>query len=479
MTARFLKRVLTILFVPLLLLCGAFAERRFGSHAQARPVRASPGPVDDKLIAEGVVAAIDGVSELRARTDGRVRGVRVREGDFVTAGQVLAEIDAGDLLLQSELAQADLRALEAREQALRNGSRAEDVARSAAEVDAAQVAVTLADDRVRRTNMLFDNGAAAESVVFEAKQALGIARARAHQARAQYELLVSGSRREEVRASRESTQAARTRVAQAELHYSWSRIVAPSGGVIVGRHVDDGDTVFAGPVGTLLFEIADPTRTELLVEVDEADVGKVEPELRVLVSRPGGQQHITTGVVDRIGSRLRERTIGATSARLRAQTSVRPIWVRWVGSSDLTLPLGMRVEAAIELPPKSVEVRVPRAAVQVRDGAATLRVPGMFFSKEVNVQLGLADDRNVDLGAVDQSVDERDGASGVREDLAPFRKRPCSYSKRLACGLSVEARPGTRDPRSRRQRTDPCVRVRPDPSKAAGCARRDNDSVQP
>jgi multidrug efflux pump subunit AcrA (membrane-fusion protein) len=388
-----------------LALCGAVTERTLGPSSHVPATRAEAGEVGGKVIAEGVVAAIAGVSELRARIDGRVRGVRVREGDRVSAGQVLAEIEAEDLLLESESARADLRALEAREQALRRGSRPEDVARTAAALEAANASVALAEDRARRASTLQEYGAAAENGVVEAQSLLAQARAQAAQVRAQHAQTVKGSRAEDISASHGLAEAARARAARAQLHYSWSKIVASSDGVIVGRHIDDGDTVFANPVATVLFEIADPTHTELMVEVDESDVGRIEPDLQVAVTWPGGKKHITTGQVDRIGPRLRERTIGATSARLRAQTHVRPIWVRWSNTHEAALPLGTRLEAAIELPTKPVNVRVPRAAVQVRDGIATLRVPGLLFSKRVPVQLGVTDDQYVEVFGVDPNTE--------------------------------------------------------------------------
>ena len=119
-------------------------------------------------------------------------------------------------------------------------------------------------------------------------------------------------------------------------------------------------------------------------------------------------------MIARVSPRLNRRTIGSTDARMRAETQVRSAWVRWATAS--THPIGLRVEAHIQLPAKQVDSRVPRSAVEVRDGHARVEVPHYGL---------LADERTVELGIADANWVEVKGVrggtrvAGVEPELAP------------------------------------------------------------
>jgi multidrug efflux pump subunit AcrA (membrane-fusion protein) len=80
---------------------------------------------------------------------------------------------------------------------------------------------------------------------------------------------------------------------------------------------------------------------------------------------------------------------------------VRTAWVRWADDGGAILPIGFRVEARIALPARQVEARVPRGAVQVKDGQAKVRVPGWnLFADERAVHLGISDAEWVEVTGV-------------------------------------------------------------------------------
>jgi hypothetical protein len=64
-------------------------------------------------------------------------------------------------------------------------------------------------------------------------------------------------------------------------------------------------------------------------------------------------------------------------------------------------PIGLRVEAHIRLPVKQVDARVPRSAVEVRDGKARVEVPHYgLLADERTVELGVADAQWVEVKGV-------------------------------------------------------------------------------
>lgn len=174
-------------------------------------------------------------------------------------------------------------------------------------------------------------------------------------------------------------------------------VVAPIAGVVLARHVEPGDVVpdeaHGGPP---LFTLADPSATELRVEVDEEDADRVAPGLSVVVTRPGGGEAIAKGHVTRVSARIEPRTIGAGDARVRAASGVRAAWVAWDEAPRAAQPLGRRLEAEIRLAAPRTGARVPKSAVVVRDGRTVVEVPwGPWFR-----------DRAVEVVSTDGSLAE-------------------------------------------------------------------------
>src|SRR5690606_1838211 len=132
---------------------------------------------------------------------------------------------------------------------------------------------------------------------------------------------------------------------------------------------------------------------------EDVDAMKIAPGLAVAITSLGGVHELGRGTLDRVSPRLGRRTIGASDARMRAETQVRSAWVRWDGAA--AQPIGLRVEAHIQLPAKQVPARVPRTAVEIRDGHAHVEVPHYgLLPDERAVELGAADARWVEIKGV-------------------------------------------------------------------------------
>jgi hypothetical protein len=149
-----------------------------------------------------------------------------------------------------------------------------------------------------------------------------------------------------------------------------------------------------------LFEIADPEHTELLVEVEAPDAIRVSVGLDVTVRMPGGRETVAQGRMYQWSPRVAQRTIGAGEARVRAESSVRNGRAAWISPQRPSLPVGMRLEAWIHLPPKHVGALVPRSAISVRNGYANVDVVDWNPLATRRVILGAADDLSVEVFGV-------------------------------------------------------------------------------
>ncbi|HTJ45284.1 MAG TPA: HlyD family efflux transporter periplasmic adaptor subunit, partial [Kofleriaceae bacterium] len=329
-------------------------------RGRAAVVQVEAGEIHETIIAQGQVVATAGDADVRALVDGRVVEVAVREGDSVTAGQLLAKIDTQEIdaaiaraEAQEEVAKAELAVAQA-------GGRVEEKHAAQAALDEAQANLALEESRATRDTALADQGAIPSATADDSRRTAAIAKAKVARAMAE--------RNSTLRGREEAIEAARARVAEADAELTAARarreraiVVAPIDGVVLARHVDAGDGVTPGAV---MFELADAGATELRVEIEESDALRVTVGLDVDVTTSGGHDVIGHGTVARISPRLATRTIGANEARMRAETQVRSVWIRWTDKS--ALPIGMRVEARVKLPAKKVAARVPRSSVLVR-----------------------------------------------------------------------------------------------------------------
>ncbi len=175
-----------------------------------------------------------------SRLGGRVSKVYVEEGEQVTQGQVLLELEPYDLLQREQEAVQTLAArdatydrlaggfrpediaqakanhdqFKARLDLLEAGPRAQEIAAARARVDVADAELTLAQGNYERRSKLFQTNAVAREELDQASEQLALAEALVIVRKEELELLEIGTREEEIRE-------ARARVEQA--YQAWQR----------------------------------------------------------------------------------------------------------------------------------------------------------------------------------------------------------------------------------------------------------------
>jgi HlyD family secretion protein len=381
-----------------LTLAVAVAGSWFYRRSAAQTVAVSSGTMTERIVARATLVAIDGVAELRSTVEGRVTRVLVREGDAVEAGQLVAEIGTG-AALDEELRrrEADLHALEARARAVIQGVRPEEIVELEASGRAAKAESELAAEDAERQQQLFDSHTISEEPRNRAKRRAEQTRALFDAAQARLRLGRAGGRPEDVRMVRQQLLAAEALVKMAKREVERSQLTSPIRGVVLTRRADPGDTVngILDTTSLPLFEIADVTRTEVRVELEEPDMARVALGLQVTVRSNG--EPVGTGRVARLGAKCERRSIGSDPSTVRADGLVRSVWVEWDGTPRLWLPLGQRLEASIELPSRSVGARLPRRAVHVRNGGVDVELADGVFRRAKAVRLGVADAEFVEV----------------------------------------------------------------------------------
>ena len=205
-------------------------------------------PLVQTVVATGRVVAVS-----RAQIGSPVTGVvierRVREGDRVQAGDVLAVLRADDM-------EAAVRDAEAALAQLQQSTRPQ----AQAALREAEARLTQATREAQRRRELFQQQAIAREAMEQAIQAETTARANAEQARLTARSLLAGNPAEA---------AARARVASSKAQLAKTTIRAEVAGTVLTRNAEPGDLV---QPGRILFEIAQTGDTEIQVPLDEKNL---------------------------------------------------------------------------------------------------------------------------------------------------------------------------------------------------------------
>lgn len=311
------RRTLSLLAVTLVLL-GLF----FYVALRSGPL-AAVAVTSTKVEWRSIAPALFGIGTVQARYTykigptytGRLKQLNAEVGDFVTAGQVLGEMDAVDLDEKINAQQAGIR-------------RAEAVNRQAEAVQA------FAHSQVKRYESLLASRNASEESVAVKRQELAIAKA-AQQA--SYEdVLRLGAELKALRVQRVNLQ-----------------LIAPVAGLVVARNTDLGTTVLAGQA---VVEIIDPNSLWVHTRFDQASATGLAANLPVKIILRSQQANALSGKVLRVEP-LADAVTEEMLAKITFDALVSPL-----------PPLGELAEVTVQLEKLPAAVVIPNAAIRTIKG---------------------------------------------------------------------------------------------------------------
>ena len=172
---------------------------------------------------------------------------------------------------------------------------------------------------------------------------------------------------------------------------------APIAGVVVSRSAQVGDLVSPlSPTMAPLFEIADTSRLELRIEIEERDAEAVSPGMAVHLG------DVST-TIDRVAPRIERRANPLDDIASRSSAAVRLAWASLPAGE--TRILGQHVEATIDTEVVHAVAMLPRAAITIRDGHAIVRVRDGMSVREVRITLGAVDGENAEVEGVEPGAE--------------------------------------------------------------------------
>ena len=158
------------------------------------------------------------VNEYRvsSKVPGRILEIRVKEGDYVKAGDTLVIIDAPDVKAKQAQAESAQNAASAMDQMAQAGARQEQIRGAFEVLQQTKAGLEIAEKSYNRVQRLFDEGVMSEQKRDEAYANYKAMEAQVKAAQSQYDMARNGARREEKLAA--AAQVARAKGAVAEVN---------------------------------------------------------------------------------------------------------------------------------------------------------------------------------------------------------------------------------------------------------------------
>jgi len=194
------------------------------------------------------------VSEYRvsSKVPGRILELRVKEGDYVKAGDTLAILDAPDVRAKMAQAQGAEGAAAAMEMMAQNGARQEQIQGAFQLWQQAQAGLEIAKKSYERIQRLFDEGVVSAQKRDEVYASYKAMEAQEKAAKSQYDMAVNGARREDKLAAQAQVSRARGAVQEVNSYIHETVQIAQMDGEVSSIYPKVGELVGTGsPIMTI------------------------------------------------------------------------------------------------------------------------------------------------------------------------------------------------------------------------------------
>ncbi len=370
-------------------------------------VTATSQDLEANITASGTVVPIQSVN-ISPKSAGRITKLFVDQGDKVTAGQRLAQMETTDLQADALRTQANLAQAQARLAEVAAGSRPEEITQARARLDQARAKLAaagsgrpeeisraesrlnLSTERLRQNQFLKDQGAISEDTLNQSLADQRDAQANLVQARsglrdedtsqlaaavreseAAVQMMENGSRPEQIAQAQAAVGVAQAQVAAIELQLNDATITAPFDGIVSQKYANEGafvaPTTSAGTTAssTSASILAIARGLEIVASVPEVDIGRISKGQRVEIIADAFPTEVFVGRVNLVAPEaVVEQNV--TSFRVRITLETGKDKLRSNMNVD-TRFLGEQVKNALV---------VPTVAIVTEKGKTGVLIPG-------------------------------------------------------------------------------------------------------
>ena len=256
------------------------------SEQPAVPVELRAPAVVERAQSVSASGSVEGseTADVAFLVSGKVSRVLVEEGQHVTKGQLLAEIEPTDY-------RNAFNAANAQKEAARAVSQKADAGLRKQELEQARIDFERAEDEYKRMKFLVERKSLPPNDFQKFEAAYNASKER-------YEMAQEGTRKEDIATAEAQAHAADAQASEEQKRLNDTRLLAPISGNISMRRVDPGQTVAAG---TSVFSIVDLNPVKVRVGVPEAEIDKVKYGAVAEITAPSLAGRRFEGKVEIIG----------------------------------------------------------------------------------------------------------------------------------------------------------------------------------
>lgn len=332
--------------------------------------------IEKTVNATGEVKAIELVT-VGAQTSGKIEYLPVKVGQRIQKGDLIAQID-------STTQENDVNSTKAKLTSLK------------AQLNAAEISAKIAEKQFVRERRLLKKNAASQEDFENAKDAFEAAKAKVT----------------ELKASIAETALA---LNTAETNLGYTKITAPLDGVVVSVPVKTGQTVNAAMNTPTIVQIADLSQMEILIEISEGDIGKVQTGAKVTYTVLSAPETVYETTLKSIDPGLTLLTNGEYTEVVGSDEAIYYYGRLVVDNPDGALRIGMTTQNVIYVAQADNVLTVPVLAVK-KDGAQSYVnvltptgiqrhavITGLSDGVDIEIKSGVSDHDTVVIAQMSES----------------------------------------------------------------------------
>ena len=317
------------------------------------------GSIKKTVNATGEVSAVQLVN-IGAQASGQIKKLHVVLGQHVKKGDLIAEIDSTTQVNDLSSNKAKLESL-------------------TSQLDAAQVALKVAQTQYNRELKLLAADATAKETVENSRNTLASAQTKVAELKSQIK----------------QTQIS---VNTAEVNLGYTRIVATLDGTVVSIPVEEGQTVNANQTTPTIVQLADLSQMQIKMQISEGDVTKVKAGMNVSYSILSEPDKVYRTKLKSVDPGLTTLTDGTYKGTTDANTAVYYYGKLVVPNDDGNLHIGMTTQNTIEIASADKVLVVPTITIHEKGGkkfVQILEVDQKITEREIKT--GLSDNMNTEV----------------------------------------------------------------------------------
>ena len=314
------------------------------------------GDISETVSASGKLHAFKEV-EIGAQVSGEISELKVKIGDTVKKGDLIAQIDPRLASNQLKTARATLDS-------------------NKAGLLSKQASLTQAKQQYNRQKAMFAEGATSKEALETAEANYKTAQAAVEQAKMQIKQ-------------------AEVSIETAELNMGYTKLVAPMDGTVIAVPAEEGQTLNAGMNTPTVIKLAQLDKMKIKAEIAEADVSRVRPEMKAyftLLGADNGKRY--EAVLKSIDPAPREIS---NNGNVSDSTAIYYYGMLEVPNDDGVLRTYMTANVHFIINEKQHVLKVPSTAIRGRSDKKTVEVLVNGKPEKREVTIGIKDDVDTEI----------------------------------------------------------------------------------